>query len=102
MDVFRRNVSVTPGGQAVASDYFPPPFMVGHVMQLTADFRAHTVIASPDVRDHCFPRVHQATVRSLAIPKVGSFGFPNHQDDVRDHVFVRYGMRTVEVDFWNA
>ena len=71
-------------------------------MQHTAECRAHAVRIIPDVRDHWYPRVHHATVRSLAIPKIGSFGFPHHQDGVRDDVFVRYGMRAVEVDFRNA
>ena len=64
-------------------------------MQHMAECRAHAVII-PDIRDHWFPRVHRATVRSLATPKIGSFGFPHN--GVRDHVYVQYGMRAVEVD----
>ena len=48
-------------------------------MQHMAECRAHAVMGIPDVRDHWLPRVHQATVRSLAIPKIGSFDFPHHQ-----------------------
>ena len=103
VDVFRHNVAVNPGGQEAAFGYcFPPPVMVGHIVQHMAECRARAVIVIPNVREHWFPRVHRATVRSLAIPKIGSFGFPHHQDGVRDHVFIRYGMRAAEVDFRNT
>ena len=103
VDVFRHIVAVNPGGQEAAfGSCFPPPVTVGHIAQHMAECRASTVIVMPDVREHWFPRVHRATVRSLAIPKTGSFGFPHHQDGVRDHVFMRYGIRAVEADFRNT
>ena len=75
--------------------------MVGHIVQHMAECGARAVIVIPDVKEHRFPRVHRAAVCSLAIPKIGSFGFP-HQDGVRDHVFMRYGIRAVEADFRNT
>ena len=102
VDVSRHNVAVNPGGQETAFGYcLPPPVMVGHIVQHMAECGARAVIVIPDVKEHRFPRVHRAAVCSLAIPKIGSFGFP-HQDGVRDHVFVRYGIRAVEVDFRNT
>ena len=73
--------------------------MAGHVVQHLAECRAHVVIFVPDVLEYWFPQVSCATVRTLALPKSGSFGSPHHQDGVRDYVYVRHGMRGVEVDF---
>ena len=51
VDVFRQNVAVTPGENTTAFGYcFPPPVMVGHVVQHMAECRAHAVIVLPDVR----------------------------------------------------
>ena len=103
VDVFRHNAYVTPGGQTTAFGYcFSLPAMVGHVVQPMAERRGRTVIVVPDVRGHWFPRVYHPTVRSLAIPKIGTSVFLYHQDGVRDHGFVRYGMRVVDVGLRNA
>ena len=75
--------------------------MVGHVVQHMAECKAHAVIDIPDVWDHWFPRVLKATARSLETPQIGSFGFPHYQNGVRNHVFVRYGMRAVNVKLLN-
>ena len=86
---------MTPGGQTAAVGYCERPrVMVVHVVQHMAECKAHAVIDIPDV--------HKATARSLEIPKIGSFGFPHYQNGVRKYVFVRYGMRAVDVKNRNA
>ena len=100
VDFFGQNAAVTPRENTPEFGYcFPSPVMVGHVVQHLAEWRAHTVIVVPDVRNYWFPQVICATVRTLALPMAGNFGFPHHQDDVRDYIYVRHGMRAVEVDF---
>ena len=100
LNFFSPNAAVTTGGNMPAFGYcFPPPVMAGHVVQHLAECRAHAVIVVPDVREYWFPQVSCATVRTLALPKAGSFGFPHHRDGVRDYVYVPHGMRAVEVDF---
>ena len=100
VDVLRQDVAVTPGLGTPAFGYcFPPPVMVGHVIQHLAECRAHAVIVIPDVHDYWLPRVGRATVKSLAVSRRGSLGYPHHQDGVREYVYPRHGMRAVELDF---
>ena len=77
VDFFSRNAAVTPRENTPAFGYcFKPPAMAGHVVQHLAACRAHAVIVAPDVRWYWFPQVSCATVRTLALPKAGNFGFP--------------------------
>lgn len=100
VDFFQQNVSVTPGSAARALGYcFPPPIIVGHVIQHLAECGAHAVVVLPDTPGYWFPRVRAAAVRSIQIPRVGSFGYPHHVDGVRDYIYHKYSMRAVEVDF---
>lgn len=102
VNVFRHHVAVNSGGQEAAVGYsFSPPVMVEHIVQHMAECKAHAVVIISDVRDHWFQRVQRATARSLGLPNIDSFGFLHHQGGVRDHVYVRYGMRAAEVDFRN-
>ena len=85
LDFFSPNAAVTAEENTPAFGYcFPPPVMAGHVVQLLAECRAHAVIVVPDALEYWFSQVSCATVRALALPKAGSFGFPHHQDGVRD------------------
>lgn len=73
--------------------------MVGHVVQYMGECRASAVIVLPDGCEYWFPRVSRATVRAFVLPQPGSFGYPHHQDGVRDYVYVRHRMSAVEVRF---
>ena len=98
--VLSQNVAITPGTNDVAFAFvFPPPVMVGVVVQHLADCKAHAVVILPDVHGYWFPRVRCATVREYALPQRGSFGYPHHQDGVREFVFAKHRMRAVELDF---
>ena len=78
---------------------FPPPGLVGHVVQHMVECRAHAVIVLPDEHEHWFPRISRATVCAPVLPKAASLGHPHHQDGVRDYGYVCHGMHLVEVGF---
>ena len=61
---------------------FPPPLVVGHIMQHLAECQAHAAIIVPDTRAYGFPLVQQATVRSLEVaPRVASGYFQWRSQD---------------------
>ena len=76
VDVFRQNVAVTQGRNPRAVGYcFPPPVMVGHMIQHMAEYKAHAVIVfqtcartgshrsvvRPNERAHCHRQAVSAT-----------------------------------------
>lgn len=84
-----------PGTNAMALRFgFPPPGM-GHVVPHMSACRPHPVIVLLGEHEHWFPRVSRATVRTPVLSKAASFGYPHHQDGVRDYGYVRHGMRSV-------
>lgn len=100
VDVFRHDVAVTPGLGTSAFGYcFPPPVMIGHVAHHMSECSARAVEVLPDVHEYWAPRVRRATVRELALPSRGTFGFPHHKDGVREFVYARHGMRAIELNF---
>ena len=74
-DVPAQDVSRVPGTEVQAFGHcFPPPVMVGHIVQHFAECHAHAVNVVPDTR--AYPIMQQAMFRSLeAAPKdfVGYF-----------------------------
>ena len=85
-------MAVTSGGNTVPLGYcFPPPVTVEHVVRHMAECRAHAVIILPDVHEHWFPRASRMNVPALVLSKAGSFGYPHHQNGVRNDVYVRPG-----------
>lgn len=100
IDVFRQNTAVTPGLNTEAFGYcFPPPVMVGPIVQHLAECRSHAVVLLPNVHAYWSPRVHHAAVRELPLPRIGSFAYPHHRDGLRDYVYLKHDMKAVELDF---
>jgi len=88
VDVFRQDVALTPRQATPAFGYcFPPPVMVGHIVQHIPDCYAHAVVVLPDAHEYWAPRVRHATVRELAL--MGTFGFPHHREGRRARVRLR-------------
>ena len=93
-------MAVKPGGNTVPLGCcFLPPVTVEHVVQHMTECREHVVIIFPDVHEHWFPRASRMNVPALVLSKAGSFGYPHHQNGVRNDVYVRPGVRAAGVGF---
>ena len=100
VDVFQQNVANTPGVGTPAFGYcFPPPLMVGHLIQHLAECHAHAVVVIPTLHEYWSPRVQRATVRQRDLPSADTFCYPHHRHGLRDYRYNRHGMRAVELDF---
>lgn len=103
VDFLAQDVATMPESGNRAFGYcFPPPVMVGPVLQHLAECRAHAVIIIPDTRDHWYPLLAQGTVRSMQVSypgQQGIFVWPHHRDGLRPYIYVRWGMRAHEVQF---
>lgn len=107
-DMLAQDVAVLPGTGGEAFGFcFPPPLMVGHVVQHLRECHVHAVVLVPDIQAYWFPVLHQATTLSDAVgrgcpprggrhfslrpcPKIGS---------LRDWRYPSWVMRALEVDF---
>ena len=103
VDVLAHDVSVLPGtGDEAFGFCFPPPVMVGPVLQHLRECQAHAVLLVPDTRAFWFPLLQSATVRSVAVAAVGEVGvfqFPGKDGDLRPWRYPRWAMSAYEVDF---
>ena len=103
VDVLSQDVSKMPSSSRECFGFcFPPPSMVGVVLQHLAERRAHAVILVPDLKLQWFPKLAEATVRSQPVSGPGEdsqFFRSHHQRNRIAHRFHKWGMRAVEVDF---
>eukprot|EP00752_Nemacystus_decipiens_P016750 g14988.t1 len=82
-DVLAQDVSVLPGTQGEAFGFcFPPPVMVGPVLQHLRECQAHAVLLAPDTKAFWFPLLKSAT---MAVHYIGQTcardqGTANSQD----------------------
>ena len=105
VDVFSHNVSRMPGEPRPCFGFcFPPPQMVGVVLQHLAECKARAVVIVPDQRQVWFPLLSGAIVRSVAVSEMGDEGVffrLHHQKGHVPVVFQSCAMRAVEIDFRN-
>lgn len=103
VNVLAQDVSRVPGTGVKMFGYcFPPPVMVGIIVQHLAEWQAHAVIVVPDTRAFWFPTVQQASVRSIVVaPSAsrGSFQWPSHRGGLQDWQYPKWAMRAYEVNF---
>ena len=103
VDVLAQDVSRLPGSEEKMFGYcFPPPIMVGIIVQHLSEWRAHAVIVVPDTRAFWFPILQQATIRSMVIaPRAagGVFQWPSHRGGLKEWQYSKWAMRAYEVDF---
>ena len=70
VDVLAQDVSRLPGSEVQAFGYcFPPPVMVGHIVEHSAECHAHAVIVVPDTRAHWYPLVKQGMFVPWRLPR---------------------------------
>ena len=104
MDMLAQDVAVMPGSGGVAFGFcFPPPLMVGHVVQHLRECRAHAVVLVPDIQAYWFPVLHHATTRSVEVAPRGASGIFQwpcpKAGTLRDWCYRSWAMRAVDVDF---
>ena len=104
MDMLAQDVAKMPGRGGRAFGFcFPPPLMVGHVVQHLRECRAHAVVVVPDIQAYWFPVLDQATARSLLVAPRGApgvFQWPcPREGSLRPWRYPSWAMRAVEVDF---
>lgn len=103
VDVVAQNLAVLPGTDIPAFGFcFPPPVMVGHVVQRLEECRAHAVILVPGMKSYWFPRVQLATSRSVPVSATdteGAFVLPSPHGVLRPWSYPRWSMIAYEVDF---
>lgn len=103
VDVLSQDVSMMPDFSKECFGFcFPPPSMVGVVLQHLEEKGAHAVVVIPDAKLHWFPKLQAATVRSQQVAEPGGGGQffrLHHQRNKVTHRFHKWGMRAVEVDF---
>lgn len=106
VDVFAQDVSVVPGATTRAfGSCFPPPIMVGTVVQHLFECRARAVVLVPDTRPYWYPLLAQGCNRSVLVAakgQRGAFVWPHHRDGLREYVYAKWGMRAYEVNFSSA
>ena len=103
VDVLAQDVSTLPTtGEQAFGFCFPPPLLVGHVLQHFQECRARAVIVVPSVKAYWFPLLQWATVRSAQVAAVdhgGVFHFPGNDGTMRPWRYHRWAMWAYEVDF---
>lgn len=103
VDVLAKNLAVLPGTAVPAFGFcFPPPVMVGHVVQRLAECHAHAVILVPSTKAYWFPRVQLAATRSVTVAAInasGVFRLPSADGTLRNWRYPRWAMIAYEVDF---
>lgn len=103
VDVLAHNVAVVPGTVEEAFGFcFPPPVMVGHVVQHLAECKAHAVVVVPDRQEYWFPMVRHAAVRRREVAQAaapGSFHWPSADGLLRPWRYLHWAMVAYEVDF---
>lgn len=73
--MFAQDVSVVPGTTTRAFGFcFPPPVMVGPLVQHLAACKARAVVVVPDTRPFWFPLLAQATTISMVVSRKGQRG----------------------------
>eukprot|EP00752_Nemacystus_decipiens_P016879 g15111.t1 len=101
VDILAQDVSVLPGTQSEAFGFcFPPPVMVGPVLQHLRECQAHAVLLAPDTKAFWFPLLKSATVRSVPVADVGEHGvfcLPGKAGDLRSWRYPRWAMRAFEM-----
>ena len=97
-----QDVSRLPGtGEQAFGDCFPPPVMVGHVVQ-HLECHVKAVMVVPDTRAYWYPLVQQVTVRSLEVAPKDMFGYfqwPYQDGTLREWRYPKWAMIAYEVDF---
>ena len=103
VDVLAHDVSILPGTTEQAMGFcFPPPVMVGHVLQHLRECEAHAVILAPATKAFWFPLLQWATIRSLCVATIdqpGVFCFPGNDGSMRPWRYPLSAMWAYEVDF---
>lgn len=102
VDVLSRHVSKMPDSSRECFGFcFPPPSMIGIVLQHLEERKPHAVILVPDLKLQWFTRLAGATIRSLRASEPGGVSqfFRLHQKNRVQRRFHKWGMRAVEVDF---
>lgn len=103
VDVLAQDVSVLPGTRKEAFGFcFPPPVMVGPVLQHFRECQAHAVLLAPDAKAYWFPLLRSATVRSVEVATIGApgvFQCPSKDGGLKPWRYPRWSMSAYEVDF---
>ena len=103
IDVFAQDVGHMPSSTDPCFGYCSPPLlMVGVVTAHLREYRARVVIIIPAVCLSWFPLVASASVRSLPVASLQEsnvFLRVHHLKGENPFIFLRWGMRAVEVDF---
>ena len=103
VDVFAKNLAVLPDTAVSAFGFcFPPPVLVGHIVQSLAKCHAHAVILVPSTKAYWFPRVQLAATRSVGVAAAnesGVFHLPSSDGALRPWRYPRWAMIAYEVDF---
>ena len=103
IDFFAQIVALHPTSRETALSYcFPPPVLVGPVVQHLAECHAHAVVLVTDVRAYWFPVLRQASVRSVMVSPMGARGFfhwPSQDGSLREWRYPRWSMVAHELDF---
>ena len=102
-NVLAQDVAIVPGTTVPAFGFcFPPPIMVGHIVQHLVECKAHAVVLLPDIRAYWFPLVQLATVRSIEVGLVATawyFQWPSPGGALMGLRYPRWGMVAYEVEF---
>lgn len=103
VDVLAQDVSVLPVTNEEAFGFcFPPPVMVGPVLQHLRECHAHAVLVAPDTKAYWFPLLQSATGRTVDLTAIGEKGLflcPGKDGDLRPWCYPRWAMSAYEVDF---